>query len=160
MGKQRGISIVEFTVVSTAILLIMLSIIETSRYLNALQVVNEVSRVAARLAAVCRVEDQNDIRGLVMPEYAPSGLEESMILVDYLDESGAPVNGTLTDDAVFRTIKYVRARVVGFRYQFTGILSFINMTGVLSVPEFETIRPRENLGHHRRSSGSSSSSDC
>ncbi|KGY12597.1 pilus assembly protein CpaE [Vibrio tubiashii] len=160
MKKQLGISIVEFTVVSTAILLVMLSIMEVSRYLNSLQVVNDVTRVAARLATVCRVEDRNDIGALVIPEYAPSGLTESMIIVDYLDASGAPVQGDLTNDSVFEQIKYVRARVVGFKYQFTGILSFINFTGLLDVPEFETVRPRENLGHHRRPTGSSSSTDC
>lgn len=160
MKKQRGISIIELTVVSTALLLVLLSIIETSRYFNSLQIINEVSRVTARLAAVCRVEDQNDIGRLVIPEYAPSGLTEEMIVVDYLDLSGSPVQGDLTDNSVFQKIKYVRARVVGYQYQFTGLLSFINLTGVLAVPEFETIRPRENLGHHRRPDGTSSSTDC
>ncbi len=160
MKKQKGLSVIEFTIVSTALLLIIFSVIEVGRYMYSLQVINDITRVAARLAVVCRVEDQADIPGLAVPSYAPGGLQATDIVIDYLDESGNLVTGTLTDDDVFSTISYVRARVVDFNYQYTGLLRFINLTGLLPVPEFETIRPRENLGHHRRSDGTSSSSDC
>lgn len=160
MKRQAGISIIEFTMISTALLLVIFSVIEVGRYVYSLQVINDVTRVAARLAAVCRVEDRNDIPALVLPDYAPGGLTTANIVIDYLDDSGNVVAGTLTDDDVFPTISYVRARVVNFNYQYTGLLSFVNLTGLLAVPEFETIRPRENLGHHRTSDGSSSSSDC
>jgi len=160
MKRQAGISVIEFTVISTALLLVIFSVIEVGRYVYSLQVINEVTRVAARLAVVCRVEDRNDIPALVIPDYAPGGLTAANVVVDYLDDSGNVVTGTLTDDDVFSTISYVRARVVDFEYQYTGLLSFVNLTGLLAVPEFETIRPRENLGHHRRSDGTDSSSDC
>ncbi|KLN62733.1 TadE/TadG family type IV pilus assembly protein [Vibrio sp. VPAP30] len=160
MKKQKGVSVIEFTIVSTALLLILFSVIEIGRYVYSLQTINDITRVAARLATVCRVEDQNDIPALAIPDYAPGGLTAENIVIDYLDESGSVINGTLTDDDVFSTIRYVRARVVDFEYQFTGLLSFVNFTGLLAVPEFETIRPRENLGHHRRSDGTESSSDC
>ncbi|KJY85012.1 pilus assembly protein CpaE [Vibrio galatheae] len=158
--SEKGVTVIEFTLISTALLLIIFSIIEVGRYVYSLQVINDVTRVAARLAVVCRVEDQNDISALVIPDYAPGGLTAANIVVDYLDDSGNVVIGTLTDDAVFSTISYVRARVVNFNYQYTGLLSFVNLTGLLAVPEFETIRPRENLGHHRTSGGTSSSTDC
>ncbi|MCG9575036.1 pilus assembly protein [Vibrio tubiashii] len=160
MKTQKGVSVIEFTIVSTALLLILFSVIEIGRYVYSLQTINDITRVAARLATVCRVEDQNDIPALAIPDYAPGGLTAQNIVIDYLDESGTVINGTLTDDDVFSTIRYVRARVVDFEYQFTGLLSFVNFTGLLAVPEFETIRPRENLGHHRRSDGNDSSSDC
>ncbi|MDC5823066.1 pilus assembly protein [Vibrio europaeus] len=160
MKYQKGVSIIEFTILSTALLLIIFSIIEVGRYVYSLQVINDVTRVAARLAVVCRVEDQNDISGLALPDYAPGGLTAANIAVDYLDDAGNVVTGTLTDEDVFPTISYVRARVVNFNYQYTGLLRLINFTGLLPVPEFETIRPRENLGHHRTSDGTSSSSDC
>lgn len=160
MNKQQGVTIIEFTLISTALMLIIFSVIEVGRYVYSLQTINDVTRVAARLAAVCRVEDRNDIPALAIPDYAPGGLTANNIVVDYLDADGNVVTGTLTDDDVFSTIRYVRARIVNFSYQFTGLLSFVNLTGVLTVPEFETIRPRENLGHHRRSDGTESSSDC
>lgn len=160
MRKQQGVTIIEFTLVATTLMLIIFSVIEVGRYVYSLQTINEITRVAARLAAVCRVEDRNDIPTLALPDYAPGGLGVDSIIIDYLDESGDVVTGTLTDDDVFSTIRYVRARVVNFSYQFTGLLSFINLTGLLKVPEFETIRPRENLGHHRRSDGTESSSNC
>ncbi|WP_038175010.1 TadE/TadG family type IV pilus assembly protein [Vibrio pacinii] len=160
MRKQQGVTIIEFTLIATTLMLIIFSVIEVGRYVYSLQTINEITRVAARLATVCRVEDRNDIPALAIPDYAPGGLSVDNIVIDYLDESGNVVTGTLTDDDVFSTIRYVRARVVNFSYQFTGLLSFINLTGLLEVPEFETIRPRENLGHHRRSDGTESSSDC
>ena len=160
MRKQQGVTIIEFTLIATTLMLIIFSVIEVGRYVYSLQTINEITRVAARLATVCRVEDRNDIPALAIPDYAPGGLSVDNIVIDYLDESGNEVTGTLTDDDVFSTIRYVRARVVNFSYQFTGLLSFINLTGLLEVPEFETIRPRENLGHHRRSDGTESSSDC
>ncbi|WP_391089206.1 TadE/TadG family type IV pilus assembly protein [Vibrio sp. NH-UV-68] len=160
MRKQQGVTIIEFTLIATTLMLIIFSVIEVGRYVYSLQTINEIARVAARLATVCRVEDRNDIPALAIPDYAPGGLSVDNIVIDYLDESGNVVTGTLTDDDVFSTIRYVRARVVNFSYQFTGLLSFINLTGLLEVPEFETIRPRENLGHHRRSDGTESSSDC
>ncbi len=160
MRKQQGVTIIEFTLIATTLMLIIFSVIEVGRYVYSLQTINEITRVAARLATVCRVEDRNDIPALAIPDYAPGGLSVDDIVIDYLDESGNVVTGTLTDDDVFSTIRYVRARVVNFSYQFTGLLSFINLTGLLEVPEFETIRPRENLGHHRRSDGTESSSDC
>ncbi|WCP67690.1 TadE/TadG family type IV pilus assembly protein [Vibrio tubiashii] len=160
MKRQQGLSVIEFSLISTALLLVIFAVIEVGRFAYSLQVINDVTRIAARLAAVCRVEDQNDIPALALPTYAPGGLTAANIAIDYLDDSGNVVTGTLTDDDVFSTISYVRARVVNFNYQYTGLLSFINFTGLLAVPEFETIRPRENLGHHRKSDGTSSSSDC
>ncbi|OAJ92476.1 TadE/TadG family type IV pilus assembly protein [Vibrio bivalvicida] len=160
MKRQTGISVIEFTIISTALMLVIFSVIEVGRYVYSLQVINDVTRIAARLAVVCRVEDRNDIPALSIPTYAPGGLTAANVVVDYLDESGNVVVGTLTDDDVFSTIRYVRARVVDFNYQYTGLLSFVNLTGLLAVPEFETIRPRENLGHHRTSDGTNSSSDC
>ncbi|KHA60240.1 pilus assembly protein CpaE [Vibrio variabilis] len=161
MKKQSGVSVIEFTIISTALLLVIFSVIEVGRYVYSLQVINDITRVAARLAVVCRVEDRNDIPALAMPDYAPGGLTTANLVVDYLDESGNVITGTLTDDDVFSTIRYVRARVVNFSYQFTGLLTFVNLTGLLQVPEFETIRPRENLGHHRWTDTSGdNSTDC
>lgn len=160
MNRQQGVTIIEFTLISTALMLVIFSVIEVGRYVYSLQTINDITRVAARLAAVCRVEDRNDIPALAIPTYAPAGLTANNVVIDYLDADGDVVSGTLTDDDVFSSIRYVRARVINFRYQFTGLLSFINLTELLAVPEFETIRPRENLGHHRRSDGSESSSDC
>ena len=114
MKTQKGVSVIEFTIVSTALLLILFSVIEIGRYVYSLQTINDITRVAARLATVCRVEDQNDIPALAIPDYAPGGLTAQNIVIDYLDESGTVINGTLTDDDVFSTISYVGARVVSF----------------------------------------------
>ncbi|MDA0118947.1 TadE/TadG family type IV pilus assembly protein [Vibrio sp. T11.5] len=161
MKTHKGVTIIEFTLVSTTLLLIIFGVIEVGRYVYSLQVVNDMTRVAARLAIVCRVEDQNDIPGLALSDNAPVGFTAANLTVEYLDASGNVVTGTLTDDDVFSTIEYVRARVVDFDYQFTGLLSFVSFTGLLAVPEFETTRPRENLGHHRETpTNPTNSTDC
>ncbi|ERB66226.1 hypothetical protein N779_05855 [Vibrio coralliilyticus OCN008] len=67
MKMQKGVTIIEFTLVSTTLLLIIFGVIEVGRYVYSLQVVNDMTRVAARLAVVCRVEDQNDIPGSRCP---------------------------------------------------------------------------------------------
>ena len=161
MKRQQGLSIIEFTLVSTTLLLLIFAVIEVGRYVYSLQVVNDMTRVAARLAVVCRVEDRNDIPALALSPNAPVGFTAANLTVEYLDASGNTVTGTLTDDDVFSTIEYVRARVVDFEYQFTGLLSFVSMTGMLAIPDFETTRPRENLGRHRETSTNpDNSTDC
>ncbi|MCZ4295487.1 TadE/TadG family type IV pilus assembly protein [Vibrio sinaloensis] len=161
MKKQKGLSIIEFTLVSTALLLVIFSVIEVGRYIYSLQMVNDMTRIAARLAVVCKVEDKANIPALAVVSGAPYGFSASNLTIEYLDASGNVIQGTLTDDAIFPTIEYVRAKVVDFEYQFTGLLSFINLTGGLSVPEFETTRPRENLGHHRETPfNEENSTDC
>lgn len=161
MKRQQGLSIIEFTLVSTTLLLLIFAVIEVGRYVYSLQVVNDMTRVAARLAVVCRVEDRNDIPALALSSNAPVGFTAANLTVEYLDASGNTITGTLTDDDVFSTIEYVRARVVDFEYQFTGLLSFVSMTGMLAIPDFETTRPRENLGRHRETSTNpDNSTDC
>tara|TARA_Y100001956_G_scaffold47621_1_gene46376 strand:+ start:275 stop:763 length:489 start_codon:yes stop_codon:yes gene_type:complete len=159
--KQQGLSIIEFTLVSTTLLLVIFAVIEVGRYVYSLQMINDMTRVAARLAVVCKVEDQASIPALAVASGAPDGFTAANLSIEYLDASGDVIQGSLTDDAIFPTIEYVRAKVVDFEYQFTGLLSFINLTGGLTVPEFETTRPRENLGHHRETPfNPSNSTDC
>lgn len=161
MRNQQGLSIIEFTLVSTTLLLVIFAVIEVGRYVYSLQMINDMTRVAARLAVVCKVEDQGDIPALAIANGAPDGFTADNLTIEYLDASGDVIQGTLTDDAIFPTIEYVRAKVVDFEYQFTGLLSFINLAGGITVPEFETTRPRENLGHHRETpTNAENSTDC
>ncbi len=113
-----------------------------------MQVLSDVSRTAARLGTVCHVTDLGDIPGLALADNVPTGFTAANIDVDYLDDGGSVVTGTLTDNAVFTTIRYVRARVVDYDYQFVGFLNFLGDDGALTVPEFESTLPVENLGVH------------
>lgn len=156
MRRDSGITIIEFTLISTALLVLILGVIEVGRYMYSLQLINEMTRVAARLGVVCNVSDQDDIPALAVPDNAPGGFTAANLSLDYLDSTGTPIVGDpITDEDVFLTIRYVRAEVVDFDYQFSGLLSF--MQGVIAVPSFETILPRENLGEIR---GSTTDTDC
>ncbi|WP_070962494.1 TadE/TadG family type IV pilus assembly protein [Vibrio sonorensis] len=145
--RQRGLSIVEFTIVATALLIVIFGIIEVGRYVYSLQLINDMTRSAARLAAVCRPQDRTDIPTLVVPPNAPGGFTANNIEIDYLGVNGSTID--LTSSDAFSNIRYVRARVVNFQYQFAGLLSFLNDLGLLNIPDYEAIRPRENLGFHR-----------
>ncbi|MGF1696788.1 pilus assembly protein [Vibrio lamellibrachiae] len=152
MRKQNGITIVEFTLVSTALLILVLGIIEVGRYMYSLQLINEMTRVAARLGVVCHIDDQDDIPALVVPSNAPGGFTAANLTIEYIDGSGVVVGNP---DADFLDIEYVRARVIDFDYEFAGLLSFLQ--GNIPVPTFETTLPRENLGEIR---GSVNDTDC
>ncbi|MGF1719967.1 pilus assembly protein [Vibrio kyushuensis] len=156
MKKNSGITIIEFTLVSTALLFLILGVIEVGRYMYSLQLINEMTRVAARLGVVCNVADQDDIPALVVPSNAPGGFTAANIALDYLDSTGTVIAGDPSaDEDVFLEIRYVRAEVVDFDYQFSGLLSFLQ--GTITVPNFETVLPRENLGEIR---GSNTDTDC
>ncbi|WP_428789030.1 TadE/TadG family type IV pilus assembly protein [Vibrio profundum] len=146
--KQSGLSIIEFTLVSSALLVVILSVLEFGHYMYSMQVVSDMTRVAARLGVVCSVTDKGDIPGLAIVDNAPADFTAANLEVDYLDSNGGVVTGTLTDDDVFTTIRYVRARVSNYDYQFTGMLSFMGDEGALTIQDYETILPIENLGVH------------
>ncbi|QIA64072.1 pilus assembly protein [Vibrio astriarenae] len=146
--KQSGLTIVELTLVATALLVTLIAVIEVGRYVYSLQLINDMTRVSARLGVVCQVDDRNDIPDLVVPSYAPDGFTADNLVIDYLDSDGAVVD--LSGANAFNSIRFVRARVVDFTYQFTGILGVFAALGVINVPEFESIRPRENLGYIRK----------
>ncbi|MDC0609345.1 pilus assembly protein [Vibrio sp.] len=148
--KQHGLTTVEFTVIATTLFLIVFALIELGIYIYSVQTLNDMSRKATRLGAVCY--PTADISGLVT-DGAPLGIQASNIQVDYLDGDSAVINlSSITDtssseysDAV-ESIRYVRAQVVGFTFTLSGILSFLGNNGVLSVPTLESILPIESLG--------------
>ncbi|WP_394240374.1 TadE/TadG family type IV pilus assembly protein [Vibrio astriarenae] len=158
-SKQQGLSILEFTFVASALLIVLFSILELAIYFYSLQQINEATRLSARLAVVCRVDDRNDIPALVVPASPPRGFSAANIQIDYLTRDGSTVD--LSSTGAFESISFARARVINYSYQFSGVLGLFSALGLFPVPEFESIRPRENLGFIRQPSGSPiASTDC
>ncbi|CAM3179211.1 TadE/TadG family type IV pilus assembly protein [Vibrio rarus] len=166
MGKSRyvkGLSIIEFTIVSTVLLLLLFGILELSRFVFSLQMLNEVTRKAARLAAVCEVEQGSVIPSLSsITSVAPDGYKENMLKIDYLDQQGNVIysgTGAITNDE-FLDIKFIRAKIEGFNFGFSLLPSLL--TDSVSIPSFETILPAESLGIYRPESDGSvpSSPNC
>jgi len=139
---QRGITIIEFTIVASTMLLIVLGILEMGLFLFNMQSLNDLTRRTARIAAVCQVSDVN-IKTLAFKERVPDGLTPSNLNVEYLDSTGTKVDDPTLNQ---NSIKYVQAYVSNFDYGFSGILSFLGNNGVISLPNFKTILPAESLG--------------
>ncbi|MDF2154427.1 TadE family protein [Vibrio sp. CAU 1672] len=167
-SKQKGLTQVEFSLIALAVILILFLIIEFAAYFYSVQMVNEVTRRAARLATVCYIADRDDIPQLpAVSDLYPAGFTAANLEIDYLDASGNPVDvsGFLTTppadsdtlNAAFAQIEYVRARSVGYTFRFFVLSVLINAVG--NTPSLETILPAESLGV-KRPEGSNVIEDC
>ncbi|MBD0787529.1 pilus assembly protein [Vibrio sp. Y2-5] len=143
LRNQYGITIVEFTLVASTLLLLVFAILELGYFTFNLQALNDLTRRAARIATVCQVDDGDVIKSLALSEFVPKGFTNANLAIDYLDADGKPVPNILADDA---PIRFVRAQVVEYNYGLSGILNFLGDNGVISVPAFETVLAAESLG--------------
>ncbi|OCH36894.1 hypothetical protein A6E02_07050 [Aliivibrio fischeri] len=154
MSKQKGVTIVEFTLIVLAVMVLIIGVLEIGRYVYSLQMMNEMTRKAARLATVCYVLDQHDIPTMdEVVETYPADFTAENLVIEYLDSSGNTVDLTgytslslEEQSSVFAMIRFVRARIDNYQYRFFSLLSFIGTDGLLEMPEFQTTLPAESLG--------------
>ncbi|MFC0173480.1 TadE family protein [Vibrio comitans] len=150
MKKQNGISVIEFSIVSTVLLICLFGVLELSKFVFSLQMLNEMTRKAARMATVCEIDQGSVIPGLnSIISIAPTDYEPSMLKIDYLDDTGVTIysgTGTITNED-FLEIKFVRAKVENFSFGFTLLSSLLGDN--VGIPAFETILPSESLGIYR-----------
>lgn len=137
---SKGGTLVEFTIVATVFYMVLFAIIEFGRVLYTWNVLDEVTRRGARLAAVCRIDDTDAIiaratfNGRIIKDLSAQNL-----LIEYLDGAGAPIDNP---DADFVDIRYVRAKISEYQLQtFIPLLPFL-----FDAPAFETVLPSESLG--------------
>lgn len=143
--RQQGTTTVEFAIIGAAMLLVLFGVIEVARAMFVLNALGEATRRAARMAAVCPINDAA-IRqvGLFNPPGSTGntivgGLSEANFAVEYLDRNG----GVVTDPAGnFTQIHFVRTRIVNFQHQM--LIPFA--TYIFTTPEFATTLRRESLG--------------
>ncbi|MBY7816485.1 pilus assembly protein [Vibrio fluvialis] len=158
-NKQSGLSLVEFTIVAAVLFTVLFAIIEVGVFAYSMQSLNDITRRAARLAAVCQVKDSANVVDLALSEGAPSGFASSNLIIEYLDEDGAKVADPPEDHYI--DIRYVKAKVKDYNYTFLGLLGFLGDSGAISSPEFETTLPAESLGIMRPgSSDPDNKTDC
>ncbi|GAB2667521.1 TadE/TadG family type IV pilus assembly protein [Vibrio panuliri] len=167
---QRGVTQVEFIIIATSVLLLLFAILELAAYFYSTQMVNEVTRRAARLATVCHISDRDDIPQLdSLSNLYPSGFDSDNLEIAYLDANGAevdvsgflstPIADNETLQAQFSQVRYVRARAVDYSYRFVVLSTLLDITG--NTPSFETILPAESLGILRQiSSTGATRTDC
>ncbi|EGQ7995516.1 TPA: pilus assembly protein [Vibrio vulnificus] len=162
--NSQGLAVIELTIVSTVLMLILLSIFSVGYYMFSMQMINEATRKAARLATVCYVTSSahQNIKDAVIDSSLPGNFSDQHLVIEYLDANGDVVSGDVTDNDVFITIKYVRARVSNYQFQFVSVLNFLGNNGLVTIPQFETTLPVESLGVVRPTKNDSdgSTTDC
>jgi hypothetical protein len=148
MKKLRGVVMVEFAIVGAVLLMVIFGCLEFGRATYAFAALNEGTRRAARLAAVCPINDP-----VIVPAVnflGVYGFSASNVNVKYLDVNGAPLGGTPAASTVY----YVQVNVAG---SIPLAIPFLSET--LS-PSFTVTLPAESLGVTIAPDGSGVSTPC
>lgn len=136
MNKMRGLYTVEFAIVASILMILLFACIEFGRGVYTFAALNEGTRRAARLAAVCPINDPA-IAGAVNFLGVP-GFNNANVSVTYLDINGASLGAT----PALGNVAYVRVSVVGY----TLPLAIPFVTPTLISPPFTVTLPAESLG--------------
>ncbi len=146
LHRQQGMTTVEFSIVGMVLFLVLFGLIEFGRLLFTWNVLDEATRRAARLAAVCPITEasQDFIRdagafgGDILPDFTADNIELSYWQQD----------GTTSATAIENTY-YVRAEITGYQHQM--LIPFFDIN--LNALAFETTLPAESLGVHPSAAG-------
>jgi len=144
-NRERGVTTVEFAFVGAAMLLVLFGVIEVGRAMFVLNALGEASRRAARMAAVCPINDPAIAQVGLFNAPGSTGnrvvgnLSTANFAVEYLD-----ANGTVLNDPAgnFSRIEFVRTRIVNFQHQM--LIPFGSY--IFTTPDFSTTLRRESLG--------------
>jgi Flp pilus assembly protein TadG len=136
MKKMRGLVMLEFAIVASVLMTVLFACLEFGRVTYTFAALNEGTRRAARLAAVCPINDP-----VIKPAVnfmGAYGFSNSNVSVDYLDANGASLGVTPVPVNVY----YVRVSVVGY----TMPLAIPLVSPTLTSPSFVVTLPAESLG--------------
>jgi hypothetical protein len=148
MKKMRGVVMVEFAIVGAVLLMVIFGCLEFGRATYAFAALNEGTRRAARLAAVCPINDP-----VIVPAVnflGVYGFNASNVNVKYLDVNGAPLGGAPAASTVY----YVQVNVAG---SIPLAIPFLSKT---LLPSFTVTLPAESLGVTIAPDGSGVSTAC
>ena len=140
---QRGSASVELALTGLFFFVLMLAVIETGRAMYTWNALAEATRLGARAASVCQVQDEVVAS---IATFNGSGLLADLkpenIVVNYLDENGGAVaNPTPANAWGFMQVRYIQVSIQGFNYAM-----LIPGIGGITLPTFSTIVPRESMG--------------
>jgi Flp pilus assembly protein TadG len=136
MRRMRGLFMVEFAIAASILMILLFACIEFGRGVYTFAALNEGTRRAARLAAVCPINDPA-ITAAVNFLGAP-GFNNADVSVNYLDVNGASLGAT----PAMVNVAYVSVSVVGYAVPLS--IPFVNPT--LTAPPFTVTLPAESLG--------------
>lgn len=136
-AKQRGLVTVEFALIGAFFFFILFTIIEFGRLLFTWNTLDEVTRRAARLAAVCPIDETAAvINRSIFQGTVINGLTSANVSVEYLDEN-------FNSSTSVQDIRYVRSSIQNYQHQL--LIPFLP-TDILTAPDFSTTLPSESLG--------------
>ncbi|WCE29116.1 TadE/TadG family type IV pilus assembly protein [Vibrio sp. SCSIO 43137] len=139
--RQSGIAVIEFTIVATVLLLVLFTIMDAGRYMYTSQILNDMTRQAARLATVCQVGDPDIATNASVTANAPSSYQSTSMVIEYLDKDGVKLTSPETK---YDEIAFVRATVKDVGYQSFSLLPLFTSSDAF--PDYVTEIPAENLG--------------
>jgi len=146
MKQMRGVVLVEFAIVGAVLMIVLFGCLEFGRATYTFAALNEGARRAARLAAVCPINDPKVLAAVNF--LGANGYSSSN--VQYLDASGASLGGTPASSAVY----YVQVNVIG-----SLPLAIPFLSAVLS-PTYTVTLPAESLGITIAADGSGVVTPC
>jgi Flp pilus assembly protein TadG len=135
--KMHGVALVEFAIIASMLMMLMFACVEFGRGTYILASLNEGTRRAARLAAVCPINDPAITAAVNFLGAAP-GFTSANVSVNYLDNTGASLGAT----PAFVNVAYVSVSIVGY----TIPLSIPLISETLTSPSYTVTLPAESLG--------------
>jgi hypothetical protein len=148
MKKMRGVVTVEFAIVGAALMMVIFGCLEFGRATYTLAALNEGTRRAARLAAVCPINDPKIVPAVNF--LGVSGFSASDVTLNYLDANGTVLAGTPASPSV----SYVQVKVGG------SIPLAIPFLSTAIGPSFTVTLPAESLGITIAADGSGVLTPC
>lgn len=137
--KQRGLASVEFAVVGTAFFLCVLALLEIARVMMTMNLLQNVTRTGARLAAVCPPAEQAVIKAAAR-QVSLVQVADNQIDIAYLDQNMVVIAPVTNNN--FPNIRFVRSRIVN--YQHDLLVPIVNNTWQFN--GFDVVIPSESLG--------------
>jgi len=136
MKKMRGLYTVEFAIVGLLLMMLLFGCLEFGLVTCSMAALNEGTRRAARLAAVCPLNDPAITSAVnFMGVY---GFDTATnVLVSYLD-----VNGTTLGAPTAKAVRYVKVSVQNY----TIPLAIPGLSQSITSPSFAVTLPAESLG--------------
>lgn len=136
MNRMRGVTTVEFAIIATVLMILLFACIEFGRATYTFAALNEGTRRAARLAAVCPINDPAITAAVNF--MGVSGFANTNVSVTYLDANAASLGTTPS----LVNVRYVRVSVIGY----TIPLAIPLISPTLTSPSFTVTLPVESLG--------------
>ncbi|WP_261842025.1 TadE/TadG family type IV pilus assembly protein [Aliamphritea ceti] len=135
--KQKGLVTVEFAIIGSVFIIILFAIIEMGRFLYTWNILDEVTRRASRLAAVCPMSQVNDVReNAALDAPGMASLNGTHVSIEYL-------NSNQVTTAILEEVRYVRSSIQGYQYQ---LLIPLLPLPPFNASAFTTTLPSESLG--------------